>query len=44
MTRATAASSLELTALNDRDSGIAFPHARLAIQLTRRRKALNSRK
>ena len=36
--------TVKLTAINDRDGGIAFPHARLAIQLTRRRKALNSRK
>jgi hypothetical protein len=36
--------TVKLTAINDRDSGIAFPHARLAIQLTCRRKALNSRK
>jgi predicted transposase YbfD/YdcC len=36
--------ALKLAAIEDQDTAIKFPHARLAIQLTRRRKPLTSRK
>jgi predicted transposase YbfD/YdcC len=36
--------TLKLAAIDGHDTGIKFPHARLAIQLTRRRKPLTSRK